>query len=68
MADALALYSDDEVIEMSTSDARQALHALSIKVLVAGSREGRDGPRPGQIPCGTGAVCQGAHAVHVAQS
>ena len=43
LADILTLHSDDEVIEMSTHDARQALHALSIKVLAAGSREGEHG-------------------------
>jgi len=43
LADILTLHSDDEVVEMSTSDARQALHALSIKVLAAGSREGEHG-------------------------
>jgi len=43
LADILTLHSDDEVVEMSTADARQALHALSIKVLVAGSRDGEHG-------------------------
>ena len=43
LADILTLHSDDEVIDMSTADARQALHALSIKVLIAGSREGEHG-------------------------
>jgi hypothetical protein len=43
LADILTMHSDDEVIEMSSSDARQALHALSIKVLAAGSREGPQG-------------------------
>jgi len=43
LADTLTLHSDDEVIEMSTSDARQALHALSIKVLSAGSRDSDHG-------------------------
>ncbi len=39
LADILTLHSDDEVIEMRASDARQALHALSIKVLDAGTRQ-----------------------------
>ena len=40
LADILTLHSDYEVVEMRTSDARQALHALSIKVLDAGTRQG----------------------------
>ena len=42
LADTLTLHSDDEVIEMSVSDARQALHALSIRVLAAGSLQESD--------------------------
>jgi hypothetical protein len=43
LADMLTMHSDDEVIEMHASEARQALHALSIKVLAAGSRQGDQG-------------------------
>ena len=38
LADRLTLSSDDEVVAMSRLDARQALHALAIQVLRAGSR------------------------------
>ncbi len=40
LAEMLTLHSDDEVVGMSTADARQALHALSVEVLRAGSRRG----------------------------
>jgi hypothetical protein len=40
LAELLTRHSDDEVVGMSTADARQALHALSIEVLRAGSRRG----------------------------
>ena len=38
LADQLTLSSDDEVVAMSRVDVRQALHALAIQVLKAGSR------------------------------
>ena len=68
-ADTLALLQRRRGDRDGPSDARQAVHAPSIQVLrrrLAG--EGRTGPRPGQVRGGTGAVAQGAHAVHVAQS
>jgi hypothetical protein len=40
LADALTLHSDEEVVGMSRDDARQALLALSVQVLRAGSRQG----------------------------
>ena len=40
LADALTLHSDEEVVAMSTADGRQALQALSIQVMRAGSRQG----------------------------
>ena len=40
LADALTLHSDEEVVAMSRDDARQALLALSVQVLRAGSRQG----------------------------
>ena len=38
LADILTLHSDDEVVAMSAADARQAVQALSVQVLRAGSR------------------------------
>ena len=38
LAEQLTLSSDDEVVAMSRGDVRQALHALAIQVLKAGSR------------------------------
>ena len=40
LAARITLHSDDEVVAMSQSDARQALHALAIQVTRAGSRQG----------------------------
>ena len=47
LADVLTLHSDDEVIAMSTADARQALHALGIQVLEAGVRTNGELPDQG---------------------
>ena len=47
LADLLTLHSDDDVVAMSTSDARQAVHALAIQVLRAGSRTGGADPDQG---------------------
>ena len=38
LADTLTLHSDDDVVAMSAADARQAIQALAIQVLRAGSR------------------------------
>ena len=43
LADMLTLHSDDDVVAMSATDAREAIQALSIQVLRAGSRKGRGG-------------------------
>jgi hypothetical protein len=43
LADILTLHSDDEVVDMSAADARQAIQALSVQVLRTGSRRGRGG-------------------------
>ena len=47
LGDILTLHSDDEVVAMSTSDARQAVHALAIAVLRAGSRTNGADPDQG---------------------
>ena len=43
LADTLTLHSDDDVVAMSAADARQAIQALAVDVLRAGSRKGRGG-------------------------
>ena len=43
LADILTLHSDDDVVSMPAADARQAIRALAIQVLRAGSRKGRGG-------------------------